>query len=91
MKYGVRLLEQAIYTIGERDREYGAITPLAVELAKRWSIALGVEISPQKAMLCLIDLKLARLSSNPAHTDSMVDVAGYIACLAEISQEVKHG
>ena len=36
--------------------------------------------------LCLIDLKLARLVNDPKHLDSLVDVAGYAACLREVSR-----
>jgi hypothetical protein len=36
-------------------------------------------------VLCLIDLKLARLARDPKHLDSIVDVAGYAAVLREVS------
>jgi hypothetical protein len=36
--------------------------------------------------LCLIDLKLARLTRDPSHLDSIVDVAGYAACLREVTR-----
>jgi hypothetical protein len=35
--------------------------------------------------LCLIDPKLAQLAHDPTHRDSLVDVAGYAACLGEIA------
>jgi hypothetical protein len=34
-------------------------------------------------MLCLIDLKVARLAHDPRHLDSIMDIAGYAGCLAE--------
>jgi Domain of unknown function (DUF6378) len=37
-------------------------------------------------VLCLIDLKLARLARDPKHLDGQVDVAGYAACLREITK-----
>jgi Domain of unknown function (DUF6378) len=37
-------------------------------------------------VLCLIDLKLARLAGDPKHLDSQVDVAGYAAVLREVSR-----
>jgi hypothetical protein len=37
-------------------------------------------------VLCLIDLKLARLARPPKHLDSQVDVAGYAAVLREVSR-----
>lgn len=92
MRHGVRLLEQAIFTIGERNREYGSVTASSAELAKRWSLTLGIDVTPQQAMLCLIDLKMVRLKQNPKHTDSIKDIAGYAACLAELNQaEASYG
>lgn len=92
MRHGVRLLEQAIHTIGERNREYGSITESATDLAQRWSLTLGIEVTPQQVMLCLIDLKLVRLKQNPKHQDSIKDIAGYAACLEEFNQtEGMHG
>jgi Domain of unknown function (DUF6378) len=38
--------------------------------------------------LCLIDLKLARLTHDPSHLESIVDVAGYAACLREVTRDV---
>jgi Domain of unknown function (DUF6378) len=35
-------------------------------------------------VLCLIDLKLARLAHDPAHMDLLWDVAGYAAVLREV-------
>lgn len=86
MRHGIRLLEQAIHTVGERDQEYGSVTAFAAELAQRWSITLGIAATPQQVILCLLDLKLVRLRQNPRHADSIKDIAGYAACLAEINQ-----
>lgn len=86
MRHGVRLLEQAIYTVDERDQQYGSVAAFAAELAQRWSITLGIAVTPQQVILCLLDLKLVRLRQNPRHADSIKDVAGYAACLAEINQ-----
>ena len=37
-----------------------------------------------QVVLCLIDLKLARLAHDPAHLDSLRDIAGYAAVLREV-------
>jgi hypothetical protein len=55
-------------------------------IAARWSLTLGTKVSPAQVALCLIDLKLARLARDPKHLDSQVDVAGYAACLREITK-----
>jgi hypothetical protein len=44
---------------------------------------LGITVTPAQAMLCLIDLKVARLTHDPRHLDSITDIAGYAGCLAE--------
>ena len=53
---------------------------------QRWSLTLGTKVSPAQVVLCLIDLKLARLARDPKHLDSQVDVAGYAAVLREVSR-----
>lgn len=55
-------------------------------VARRWSATLGRPVTSAEVVLCLIDLKLARLAHNPRHADSIVDVAGYAALLGEISR-----
>jgi hypothetical protein len=41
-------------------------------------------VTPAQVVVCLIDLKVARLSHDPRHIDSTTDIAGYAGCLAEI-------
>jgi len=82
---GERLLEHAAGIVADRRGLYGAPVDLFDQVAKRWSLALGMEVTPAQVVLCLIDLKLARLVHDPAHLDSIVDVAGYAACLHEVT------
>jgi len=72
--------------LAERRGTYGPADVAMEAIAARWSVTLGRPISPAQVVLCLIDLKLARLARNPAHEDSIVDVAGYAALLAEVSR-----
>jgi hypothetical protein len=53
-------------------------------IAQRWSITLGQPVTAAQVVLCLIDLKLARLRHDPAHADSILDIAGYAAVLQEV-------
>jgi hypothetical protein len=78
------LLQQAASIVDGRRRTYGQPTELFQHVARRWSLVLGVNISPAQAMLCLIDLKVARLTHDPGHLDSINDIAGYAGCLAEL-------
>ena len=36
---------------------------------------------------CLLDLKLVRLTRDPRHLDSIIDLAGYTGCLAEVLRD----
>jgi Domain of unknown function (DUF6378) len=83
---GPQLLEHAAGVINRRRREYGEPDTLFADVAMRWSLTLGTKIGPAQVALCLIDLKLARLAHDPKHLDSIVDVAGYAACLHEVNQ-----
>jgi hypothetical protein len=81
-----QLLEHAADIVTRRRREYGEPADLFTDIAKRWSLILGVEVSPPQAVLCMIDVKLARLARDSKHFDSQADVAGYAACLREVSR-----
>jgi hypothetical protein len=76
---GPELLEHAAGLVTRRRREYGEPVELFEQVAQRWSLTLGRRVSPSQVVLCLIDLKLARLARDPKHFDSIVDVAGYSA------------
>ena len=81
-----QLLEHAADIVTRRRREYGEPVDLFEQVAKRWSLVIGVKVTPAQALLCLIDLKLARLARDPRHFDSQADVAGYAACLREVTR-----
>lgn len=85
---GAMLLQHAAGVIENRERIYGSPAKLFTHVAARWSLVLGHEVTPAEVALCLIDLKLARLTHDPKHLDSIVDVAGYAACLREVTREV---
>ena len=78
------LLQQAAATVADRRQTYGDPTRLFERVAVRWSQQLGTEVTATQVGLCLIELKLARLANDPQHRDSLLDIAGYAACLAEV-------
>ena len=59
------LLEQAAGVVARRRSTYGQPIELFEHVAKRWSLVLGVEVTAAQAILCLIDLKVARLTHDP--------------------------
>jgi Domain of unknown function (DUF6378) len=79
-------LEHAADLVNRRRRECGEPVDLFEHIAKRWSLTLGTRVSPAQVVLCLIDLKVARLAGDPKHLDSIVDVAGYAAVLREVGR-----
>ena len=85
MRHANRLLQQAIETLAERGESYGSPDAMFHNVAKRWSLTLGVEVTAIQVITCLIELKLARLNSNTQHYDSVVDIAGYAALLNELN------
>jgi hypothetical protein len=79
-----KFLRHVANVIVERSTQYGDATSNMSAIAARWSVTLGMEITPAQVVLCLLDLKLARLAHDPAHEDSAVDVCGYAALLREL-------
>ena len=77
-------LKHAANIVAERHAQYGDASAAMAILAARWSATLGHTVTPAQVVLCLIDLKLARLAHDPAHEDSAVDVCGYAAVLREL-------
>ena len=79
-----KLLAEAAAVVRDRRHSYGQPLDLFERVAARWSQLLGVTVTACQVAICLIDLKLARLSHDPRHLDSITDIAGYAGCLAEV-------
>jgi len=82
------LLDTAKKTVvGERQDAYGSPEQSFKKIAKLWEVVLGHAVTPQQVALCMIELKVARLIGDINHKDSVVDIAGYAACYAEMLAE----
>ena len=81
---GAMLLRHAAGVVDKRRDEYGEPEDLFANVAVRWSQVLGIRVTSVQVALCLADLKMARLAHNPKHLDSLIDVAGYVACAHEV-------
>ena len=77
-------LEHAAALVTSRRRQYGAPVDLFERVAVRWSQVLETKVTPAQVIVCLVDLKVARLTHDSRHLDSITDVAGYAGCLAEV-------
>ena len=80
------ILKHAADVLAERSKTYGAPDMAMAAIAARWSITLGHTVTPAQVVLCMIDLKLARLARDPKYRDGPIDVIGYAALLHEVTQ-----
>jgi Domain of unknown function (DUF6378) len=79
-----KLLAEATAVVRDRRHTYGQPLDLFERVAVRWSQVLGTKVMPAQVIVCLVDLKVARLAHDPRHLDSITDIAGYAGCLAEV-------
>ena len=86
MSTPLEILEEAERVLAQRRATYGDPAASMATVAARWSVTLGRPVTPAEVMLCMIDLKLARLAYDPTHRDSIVDVIGYAALLPEVTR-----
>jgi hypothetical protein len=83
---GEDLLAHAAAIVRDRRRTYGEPRDLFERVAVRWSQVLGTKVTAAQVGICLCDLKIARLTVDPGHLDSLVDVAGYAAIVRELQR-----
>ena len=80
------ILKHAADVLAERSKTYGAPDMAMAAIAARWSLTLGHPVTPAEVVLCMIDLKLARLGHDPKYRDGPIDVIGYAALLHEVTK-----
>ena len=80
------ILDLAARTLEARAETYGPADVAIQAIAARWSLSLGMPVTPAQVVLCMIDLKMVRLAYDPAHRDSLVDVIGYAALMPEVQR-----
>jgi hypothetical protein len=81
-----RILHEAAQVIAERSKTYGDAREAMATIAARWSLTLGHPVTSAQVVLCMIDLKLARLGHDPKYRDGPIDVIGYAALLHEVTK-----
>jgi hypothetical protein len=84
---GLGLLHHAAEVVARRRHEYGPPAEHFMQVARRWSLTLGTTVRPEQVILCLLDLKVARLAHDPRHRDSLVDLIGYSVVLHELVRD----
>jgi hypothetical protein len=80
-------LHHAAEVLAQRRHEYGPPAEHFKQVAGRWSLTLGTAVRPEQVVLCLLDLKVARLAHDPGHRDSLIDLIGYGVVLHELMHD----
>lgn len=83
-----RVLKEAEKCVcGQREQDYGTQEDNFQKIGDLWPIYLdcNVKIDAYDVAAMMALLKISRLSNNPEHMDSWVDLAGYAACGGEIA------
>ena len=82
---------------GDRQQDYGDKLQNFSQIAMLWQgilapqLADDSKITPELVALCMIAVKIARLSKSPDHQDSILDIAGYAGCYDILQEERKAG
>lgn len=74
---------------GARAGDFGDAKENFTRIAKMWEQVLGVDVDPDQVALCMVLVKVARLTNSSQHSESWVDIAGYAALGAEVATEEK--
>lgn len=78
---------------GQRQQDYGDKLQNFSQIAMLWQGYLAPKlqfqsaITPEDVALCMILVKMARLSKSPDHKDSVLDIAGYAGCYDSLQEE----
>lgn len=74
-----------------RQQDHGSFANNATMIARYWNTYLHLPeqkgILPSDVPIMLALLKIARIHENPSHIDNYVDICGYSALAAEISED----
>jgi hypothetical protein len=86
MKRADILATASEYVTTDRAATHGNAEDNFLRTAELWNAYLGVDdITSIDVAVMLALLKVARIRSNPNHTDNWIDIAGYAACGGEIA------
>jgi hypothetical protein len=90
MKNTNELLDEVKGTLYERGRIYGSSRTNHERISELWSAYLGDYISPMQASMCMLLVKVSRLTETPAHQDSIKDLIGYAAIYNSLLDEYEN-
>lgn len=81
------LLNAALDKVTGKADDYDKPEDSFREIAEAWSWWKGVEFTVKDVSMMMALLKMSRLKHSPDHYDSVLDLAGYAACYADLLPE----
>lgn len=71
----------------DRSATHGSPEQNFENIAALWSTFKGVQFTSKDVAAMMVLVKLGRIIHNPSHRDSWIDIAGYAACTASLSDK----
>ena len=71
------ILRNAGAIANARDIEYGSPNVSMLRISKLWSEYLGYPIDPHEVAVCMLLVKVSRISEQAEHKDSYYDLINY--------------
>jgi hypothetical protein len=75
-------------TLTARGAIYGSAATNHRRISELWSGYLDTYISPEQAAMCMLLVKVSRLSESSQHDDSLKDLVGYACVYRKIIAEL---
>ena len=88
MKRTEDLLDEVKDIVRARGAVYGSSATNHRRISELWSGYLDTYISPEQAAMCMLLVKVSRLSETPKHDDSLKDIIGYACVYRKIMAEL---
>lgn len=71
---------------GDREKTYGEPSKNLTKIAELWTAYSGVKFNANDVCMMMILLKVARLTNDSTHRDSLTDLCGYAALMERIQK-----
>ena len=88
MKRTEELLNEIQLILTDRGNVYGSPETNHRRISELWSGYLDTYISPEQVSMCMLLVKVSRLSESPHHEDSLKDIIGYACVYRKIMAEL---
>ena len=79
------ILRSAEAVANARDIEYGSPNVSMLRIARLWSEYLGYPIDPHEVAICMLLVKVSRISEQAEHKDSYFDIINYATIAGELA------